>query len=57
MEYNGISFNKTGLSEAVSSFDEIAKKISDEITKIRTNLETIDTNWKGAEHDSASSDK
>ena len=57
MATDGVSFSKEGLASAVSNFDEIATTISDEIGKIKANLEVIDNNWKGPEHDSASYDK
>lgn len=57
MASDGVSFSKEGLASAVNNFDDIATTISDEIGKIKASLEVIDSNWKGPEHDSASSDK
>lgn len=59
MANNGesISFSKDGIKAASGSFSEIGAGIALEIDKIKADLETIDTNWTGPEHDSASTDK
>ena len=57
MNENGISFSKEKLATALQNFDEIKDSSVNFITKIEEELEIIETNWKGPEHDEASSDK
>lgn len=54
---SGISVNKEGLQAALSNFESISGSISGNFTTIKTNLESIERNWLGPEHDSAASDK
>ena len=53
----GISFSKEGLGTALTSFQEIESSIVTELDGIISNLEIIDGNWTGPEHDSAKTDK
>ncbi len=53
----GISFSKEGLSGASSSFNEIGSNIITEIGKIQADLQIIESNWSGPQHDVASADR
>ena len=54
---SGISFSKENLQSALNNANEVIDSISSEITKIRENLETIESNWSGPIHDEANADK
>lgn len=54
---NSISFSKSDLATAANNFGSIKTKVITEIENIKANLETIDTNWSGPEHNAASNDK
>lgn len=52
-----VSVDVTSLKAALSTFESIDSELKTEIQKIRESLSTIEANWSGPAHDSASKDR